>query len=195
MKRGLECKSKKSRDTWSNKQAWPWGTEWSRAKSNRVLKRGCTGHSKHRLPKTGDESKQGHHKMVNTEIRLIISFASKDEETLSKSAKTRPGADCGSDHEPLIGKFRHKWKKVKKTTRSLRYDLNWIPYDYTVEVTNRFKGLDLIEYVKNYGQTHSIALEGVTVIIPKKKKCKEAKCLSEEALQIAEKRREVKSKG
>ena len=69
-----------------------------------------------------------------------------------KSAKTRPGADCGSDHELLIAKFRLKLKKVGKTTRPFRYDFNQIPYDYTVEVTNRFKGLDLIEYLKNYGQ-------------------------------------------
>ena len=66
-------------------------------------------------------------------------------------AKTRPGADCGSDHELLIAKFRLKLKKVRKTTRPFRYDLNQIPYNYTVEVTNRFKGLDLMEYLKNYG--------------------------------------------
>ena len=69
-----------------------------------------------------------------------------------QSAKTRPGADCGSEHELLIAKFRLKLKKVVKTTRSFRYDLNQIPYDYTVEVTNRFKGLDLTECLKNYGQ-------------------------------------------
>ena len=68
-----------------------------------------------------------------------------------QSAKTRPGADCGSDHELLIAKFRLKLNKVGKTTRPFRYDVNQIPYDYTVEVTNRFKGLDLIEYLKNYG--------------------------------------------
>ena len=67
-----------------------------------------------------------------------------------QSAKRRPGADCGSDHELLIAKFRLKLKKVGKTTRPCRYDLNQIPYDYTVEVTNRFKGLDLIECLKNY---------------------------------------------
>ena len=64
-----------------------------------------------------------------------------------KSAKTRPGADCGSDHELLIAKFRLKLKKVGKTTRPFRYDLNQIPYDYTVELRNRFKGLDLIDRV------------------------------------------------
>ena len=62
-----------------------------------------------------------------------------------ESAKTRPGADCGSDHEVLIAKFRLKWKKVGKTTRPFRYDLNQVPYDHTVEVRNRYKGLDLID--------------------------------------------------
>ena len=64
-----------------------------------------------------------------------------------QSAETRPGADCGSDHELLIAKFRLKLKKVGKTTRLFRYDLNQIPYNCTVEVTNRFKGLDLIDCV------------------------------------------------
>ena len=64
-----------------------------------------------------------------------------------ESAKTRPGADCDSDHERLIAKFRLKLKKVGKTSRSFRYDLNQILYDYTVEVRNRFKGLDLIDRV------------------------------------------------
>ena len=73
-------------------------------------------------------------------------------EKLYKSAKTRPGADCGSDHELLIAKFRLKLKKVGKTNRPFRYDLNQIPYDYGVEMTNRLKGLDLIECLKNYGR-------------------------------------------
>ena len=69
-----------------------------------------------------------------------------------QSAKTRPGTDCDSDHELLIAKFRLKLKQVGKTTRPFRYDLNQIPYNYTVEVRNRFKGLDLIECLMNYGQ-------------------------------------------
>ena len=90
--------------------------------------------------------------MVNTETRLIIFFAAKDGEALYiQSAKTGPGADCGSDHELLIAKFRLKLKKVGKTIRPFRYDLSLIPYDYVVEVTNRFKGLGLIECLKNYG--------------------------------------------
>ena len=71
-------------------------------------------------------------------------------EKLYTVSKTRPGADCGSDHELLIEKFRLKLKKVEKTTRPFRYDLNQIPYDYTVEVRNRLKGLDLIECLINY---------------------------------------------
>ena len=104
-----------------------------------------------------------------------------------QSAKTRPGADCGSDYELLIVKFRLKLKKVEKTTRPFRYDLNQILYDYTVEVRNRFKGLDLIDRVPEevWIEVHDIIQEAVIKTIPKKKKCKKAKWLSEEALQIA----------
>ena len=95
---------------------------------------------------------QGHQQMVNTKIKLILFFAVRGRSS-TQSAKTRPGADCGSDHELFITKFRLKLKKVGKTTRPWRYDLHQIPYDYT-EVTNRFKGLDLIDRcLKNYGQT------------------------------------------
>ena len=80
--------------------------------------------------------------MVSTKIRLIIFFAAKDGEAVYSQQKTRPGADCGSDHELLIANFRLKLKKVVNTTRPFRYDLSQIPYDYTVEVRNRCKGLD-----------------------------------------------------
>ena len=82
--------------------------------------------------------------MVNTKIRLIIFFAVKWKSSI-QSAKTKRGADCGSDHELLIVKFRLKLKKVGKTTRPFRYDLNQIPYVYRMKVTNRFKGLDQID--------------------------------------------------
>ena len=134
--------------------------------------------------------------MVNAEIRLITFFAAKDGEALSiQSAKTRPGADCGSDHELLIAKFRLKLKKVGKTTRPFRYDLNKIPYDYTVEVRNRFTGLDLIDRVPDelWMEVHDIVQETGIKTISMEKKCKKAKWLSEEGLQIAVKRREVKN--
>ena len=100
-----------------------------------------------------------------------------------QSAKTRLGADCGSDHELLIAKFRLKLKSVGKTTRPFRYDQNQIPYDYTVEMRNRFKGLDLIDRVPDelWTEAHDIVQETGIKTIPTEKKCKEAKWLSEEA--------------
>ena len=110
------------------------------------------------------------------------------------TAKTRPRAGCGSDHELLIIKFRLKVKKVRKTLRPFKYDLNQIPYDYIVEVRNRFKGLDLIDRVPGWRLMTLYTGAGMKTI-PKKKKCKKEKWLSEEALQIAVKRREAKGKG
>ena len=126
--------------------------------------------------------------MANTEIRLIIFFAAKMEK-LYQSAKTRPGADCGSDHELLIAKFRLKFKRVGKTTRPFRDDLNQIQYVYTMEVRNRFKGLDLIDSMPDelWTEVRNIVQQAEI----KKKKCKKAKWLSEEALQIAEKRKDI----
>ena len=114
-----------------------------------------------------------------------------------QSAKTRLGTDCGSDHELPIVKFRLKLKKVGKTTRPFKYDLNQIHYDYTVEVRNRFKGLDLIDRVPDelWTEVPDIVQETEINTIPMEKKCKKAKWLSGEALQIAVKRREAKSKG
>ena len=94
-----------------------------------------------------------------------------------QSAKTRPGADCGSDHELLIAKFRVKLKKVGKTTRPFRYALNQIPYDYTVEVRNRFKGRDLIDRVPDelWTEVHDIVQETGIKTISMEKKCKKSK--------------------
>ena len=107
------------------------------------------------------------------------------------SAKTRPGADCGLDRELLIAKFRLKLKKVEKTTRPFRYDLNQILYDYTVEVRSRFKGLDLINRVPDelWMEVCDIVQETGIKTIPMEKKCKKAKWLSWEALQIAVKKK------
>ena len=106
------------------------------------------------------------------------------------------GVHCGTDHELLIAKFRLKLKKVGKTTKPLKYDLNQFPNNYTVEVRNRnrFKGLDLIDRVPDelWAEVHDIVQETGIKTIPKKEECKKAKWLSEEALQIAVKRREAK---
>ena len=135
--------------------------------------------------------------MVNTKIRLIIFFAAKDGEALYSQQKQDQKLTSGSDHELLTAKFRLKLKKAGKTTRPFRYDLNQIPYDYTVEVRNRFKGLDLIDRVPDelWNEVHVILQETGIKTIPMEKKCKKAKWLSGEALQIAVKRREVKSQG
>ena len=113
-----------------------------------------------------------------------------------QSAKTRPGADCGSDHELIIAKFRLKLKRVGITIRPFRYDLNQVSYEYTVEVRNSFKGLDLIdrELDELWTEVHDIVQETGIKTIPMEKKCTMAKWLSKEALQIAVKRREAKSK-
>ena len=127
---------------------------------------------------------------------MIVFFAAKDEEALCSQQK-QYGSHCGSDHELLTAKFRLKLKKVGKTSRPFRYDLNQMPYDYAVEVRNRFKGLDLIDRVPDelWNEVHDIVQETGIKTIPMEKKCKQAKCLSGEALQIAVKRREAKTKG
>uniref|UniRef100_A0A670IUS3 Endonuclease/exonuclease/phosphatase domain-containing protein n=1 Tax=Podarcis muralis TaxID=64176 RepID=A0A670IUS3_PODMU len=114
-----------------------------------------------------------------------------------QSAKTRPGADCGSDHQLLIAKFKLKLKKVGKTTGPVRYNLNQIPYEYTVEVRNRFKDLDLLDRMPEelWVETCNIIQEAATKTIPMKRKCKKAKWLSNVALQIAGERRQAKCEG
>ena len=108
--------------------------------------------------------------MVNIEIRLIIFSAAKGGELLYSQQKQ----DCGSDHELLIAKFRLKLKKVGKTTRSFRYDLNQIPYDYTVEVRNRFKGLDLVDRVPDELWMEVLDIVQETGIKTISKKCKKS---------------------
>ena len=118
-------------------------------------------------------------------------FCSQRWRSSIQCTKTRQGADCGSDHELLIGTFRLKLKKVGKTTKPFRYDLNHIPYDFTVEVRNRFKGLDLIDREPDelWAEVCDIVQETGIKTIPMEKKCKKAKWLSDKALQIAVKRR------
>ena len=105
-------------------------------------------------------------------------------ESSIQSAKTRQGADCGSDYELLSAKLRPKLKKIDETTRPFRYDLSQIPYDYTMEVTNRFKVLYLIDRApeEHWMEAHDIVEEAFVKTIPKENKLKKAKQLSEEAL-------------
>ena len=132
--------------------------------------------------------------MVNTEIRLIIFSAAQDGEALYSQQKQDQELTVA---QIMITKFRLKLKKAEKTTRPFRYDLKETPYDYTVEVRNRFKGLDLIDRVPDelWTEVRDIVQETGIKTIPMEKKCKKAKWLFGEALQIAVKRREAKSKG
>ena len=143
--RGLECKSRKSRNTWGNRQIWLWSTEWSMARliefcQENKLARANTLFQQHKRRLYTWTSPDGQHRN-----QIDYNLCSQRWRSSIQSAKTRLGADSGSDHELLIAKFRLKLKKVGKTTRPFRYDLNQIPYDYTVEMRNRFKGLDLID--------------------------------------------------
>ena len=139
--RGLKCKSRKSRDTRSNRKVWPWSTKWKRAKANRVLSRKCAGHSKHSFPTT--QEKAPHMDITRWSTpKLDYVLCSQRWRSSIEWVKTRLGAKCGSDHELLVAKLRLKVKKVSKITRPFRCDLNQTPYDYAVKVIDIFKGLD-----------------------------------------------------
>ena len=139
--------------------------------------------------KTKDDSTYGHHQMATPAIRLIIFFAAEDGEALY-SQQNQDQELTGSDHELLIANFRLKLKKVWKTIRPFTYDLNQTPYDYTVEVMNRCKGLDLVDRVPEelWTEVRNTVQEVASKTIPKKKKRKKEKWLSEKALQIADER-------
>ena len=112
--------------------------------------------------------------MANTEIRLIIFFAAKDGEA-PYSQQKQDQEQTVAHSEFLIAKFRFKLKKIGKTTRTFRYDLNQIPYDYTVEVRNKFKGSDLIECLKNYGQRFEHSIGGSDHDHPQEKEMQKGK--------------------
>jgi len=170
---------------------WPWSTEWSRAEANRVLPREYNDHSKQPLPTTQEKTVYMDITRWSTlKSDWLYSLQPKMEKlyTVSKN-KTKSWLWLRS-WTPYIAKFRLKLKKVGKTTRPFRYDLNQIPYDYRVELRNRFKGLDLIDRVPDelWNEVHDIVQETGIKTIPMEKKCKKAKWLSGEALQIAVKR-------
>ena len=116
--RGLQCKSRKSRSTWSNRQIWPWNAEWSRAKTNRVLPRKCTGHSKHPLPTTQEKTLHMDITRWSTSKSDWLYSLQPKIEKFYTFRKNKTGSWCLSDHELLIAKFRLKLKKVGKITRS-----------------------------------------------------------------------------
>ena len=185
----MESKNRKSRDIWNNRQKNEVGQRLIEFYQENALVIANTLFQQHKrrlYTWTSPDDQYRNH------IDYIL--CSQSWRSSIQSPETRPGADCGSDHELLIAKFRLKLKKVGKTTRPFRYGLNQISYDYTVEVTNRFKGLDLIDRVPKelWTEVSNIVQETVIKTIPKEKK---AKWLSEDALQIAEKRRKVKGKG
>ena len=110
--KGLECKSRKSRNTWSNRQIWPWNREWSRAKINRVLPRKCTGHSKTSSSNnTREDSTHGHHQMVNTKIRLIIFFAANDGDALYCQQKQDQELTVAQIMNSLLPNSDCNWRK------------------------------------------------------------------------------------
>ena len=137
--------SRKSRNTWSNGQIWPWCTEWNRAKANRVLPRERTGHNKHPLPTAKEKTLHMDITRWSTlKSDWLYSLQPKMEKLYTVS-KNKTGSWLWLRSWTVIAKFRLKLKKVGKATRPFRYDLDQIPYEYTVEVRNRFKGLDLID--------------------------------------------------
>ena len=152
---------------------WPHGLQHARLPCPSLTPRVCLYQHKRRLYTW--TSPDGQHR---NQIDYIL--CSQRGRSSIQSAKTKPGADCGSDHELLIAKFRLKLKKVGKTTRPFRYDLNQIPYDYTVEVRNRFKGLDLIDRVPDelWMEVRNVVQETGIKTIPMEKKFKKAKWLS-----------------
>ena len=137
--------SKKSRNTWSNRQIWPWSTEWSRTKANRVLPREHTGHSKHSLPTTQEKTLHMDITRWSTlKSDWLYSLQPKMGEALYSQQKQDWKLTVAQIMNSVLPNSDLNWGKVRKTTKPFRYDLSQIPYDYTVEVTNRFKGLDMI---------------------------------------------------
>ena len=174
--RGLECKSRKSRNTWNNRQICL-GVQ---NEAGQRLKEFCQENAlviantlfQHKRRLYTWTSPDGQHRNQTDYI-----LCSQRWRSSIQSAKRRQGVDCGSDHELLIAKFRLKLKNMRKTTRPFRYDLNQTPYDSTVEVRNRFKGLYLIDRVPDelWTEVHDIVQETGIKTIPKRKKCKKSK--------------------
>ena len=169
-------------------QIWPWNTEWSRAKNNRILPRKCTGCNKHPLPTTQE-------KTLHMDITRWSTLKSYWLYSLQPKMEKLYTVSINKTRSWLWLRSWNPYCQIQ--TRPFTYDRNQIPYDSIVEVRNRFKGLDLIDRVPDelWNEVHDIVQEAGIKTISVEKKCKKAKWLSEEALQIAVKRREAKSKG
>ena len=149
--RGLECKSRKSGNTWNNRQIWPWSAKWSRAKANRVLPRECTGHSKHPLPTTQETTQNMDTRGLTLKSDWLYSLQRKMEKFYTISTNKTGSWLCLRSWTPYC-QIQTYIEESRKTTRTFRYDLNQVwPYDYTVEKTHRFKGFDLMDCLMNYG--------------------------------------------
>ena len=175
--RGLECKSRKLKNTWSNRWIWPLSTEWRREKNNRVLPREQTGHSKYPLPTTQEKTLDMDISRWSTPTSDWLYSLQPKMEKLYTASKNKTRNWLWFRSWTLIAKFRLQLKKVGKTIRPFRYDLNKILYDYTVEVRNRFKGLHQIDRVPDelWTEVRDIVEETGIKTIPMEKKCKKAK--------------------
>ena len=173
--RGLECKSRKWRNTWSNRYIWPWSTEGSSAKANKVLPRECTGHSKHPISTNKRRLHMDITRWSVPKSDWLYSLQPKMEKLYTVS-KNKTGSWLWLRSWTPYCQIQTEIEESRETTRPFRYDLNQIPYDYKVEVRNRFKGLDLIDRVPDelWTEVHDI----VQKAIHKEKKCKKAKLLS-----------------
>ena len=175
--RGLECKSRKSRNTWNNRQIWPWSTEWRRAEAIRVLPRERTGHSKHPLPTT--QEKTLHMDITKWSIPKsdLLYFLQPKMVKLYTVSKNKTRSWLWLRPWTPYCQILTKLKTVRQTTRPFSYDLNQIRYDYTVEVKNRFKGLDLIDRVPEalWTEVHDTVQEALIKTFPKGKKMQKSK--------------------
>ena len=144
--RGLECKSSKSRNTWSNRQIWPWSTEWSRAKANRILPREHTDHSKHPLSTTQEKTLHMDNRWSTPKSDWLYSLQPKMEK-LYKVSQNKMGSWLWLRSWTPYCQIHTEIEENRETTRPFKYDLNQIIYDYTVEMRKRFKGVDLIDRV------------------------------------------------
>ena len=140
--RGLECKCRELRNTWSNRQIWPWSTEWSRAKANRVLPRECTGHSKHILPTTREETLHMDITRWSTPKSDWLYSSQPKMEKLYTVSKNKSGSWLWLRSWTPYCQIQAYIEESGENHYTFSFDLNQIPYDYTVEVTNRFKGLN-----------------------------------------------------